>query len=525
MMRQATRFHLLRGFTLAVCLLLLCWGGWEGYGRLHAQRLRDRLLDAPTSENVLDIVHEMGPYRRWLTAGLRETHAAAGDDTKDKLHASLALLPVDDTHKEYLIGRLLKGGPEEVLEIRAALRPHAEDLETGLWAELEERGADPIKPLRTACALAAYAPEDARWQKLSGHVANGLLAENALEIGRWAEALKPVGKSLLPPLADFLLREGRAPADRGIIARLYRDYAEDTPDGFALLEKALSSKDALPDPLALPRRQANAAAALAVMGRWDRVRPLLRHAEDPTARSYLIAWLRPGGVAPQALIDQLTADTEPAVKQGLLLAFGELASDRLPNAQRDVLRRLYETDPDPGIHSAADWTLRQWGQQKMLAEIDLASRERKRPEGRGWFVNGQGQTMVIVPRSKDWFWMEDEEKKKRYRRWITRDFALSAREVTVAEFLRFREKHDYDKDSAKTDDCLLQLAEQEGRDPGKSVLLPGRCARYSACAGFSEAEWLPLADGSGVGIRLPGGNCDGLVAWRGRGTAAIIRMV
>src|SRR5262249_39162546 len=50
MMRMATRYHALRGFVVAVVLALLGWGGYEGHGRLQAHALRDRLLDATTSE-------------------------------------------------------------------------------------------------------------------------------------------------------------------------------------------------------------------------------------------------------------------------------------------------------------------------------------------------------------------------------------------------------------------------------------------------------------------------------------------
>jgi hypothetical protein len=44
----------------------------------------------------------------------------------------------------------------------------------------------------------------------------------------------------------------------------------------------------LKDKLAVYLRQANAAVALAAVGRWEKVWPSLRHTEDPTLRSHLI---------------------------------------------------------------------------------------------------------------------------------------------------------------------------------------------------------------------------------------------
>ena len=119
MMRQAGRYHVVRGLAVAVVLLLLLGAGWEGFGRLRAVTLRDRLLEATTAD-VPGVVRDMGPYRRWLDPLLRKayTEAEAGGDARKQLHASLALLPVDPGQVDYLHGRLLAAGPDEVVAIR-----------------------------------------------------------------------------------------------------------------------------------------------------------------------------------------------------------------------------------------------------------------------------------------------------------------------------------------------------------------------------------------------------------------------
>ena len=130
-------------------------------------------------------------------------------------------------------------------------------------------------------------------------------------IGRWAEALHPVRRHLLSPLAGLLIEEGLDAAARRTITGLYGDYARGLPDAFAELEKAAAEAPPAPnveERLAQSRRRANAAAALAALGRWDAARRLLVHALEPTARSYLIDRLGPGGAEAAGLVALIDAD-------------------------------------------------------------------------------------------------------------------------------------------------------------------------------------------------------------------------
>src|SRR5262249_29013802 len=170
-------------------------------GRLRSQALLDNLLRAPT-EDVPAVVTDMASYRRWLDEPLRQVYAdaQANHDARKQLHASLALLPVDAGQVEYLHRRLLAAEPHEVIVLREALRPHADTVGQQLWEVLEDAKVDPGQRLRAASALAAYSPDDSRWEKVSGDVAARLVAENALVIGPWARGLKPGGRHRLPPL-------------------------------------------------------------------------------------------------------------------------------------------------------------------------------------------------------------------------------------------------------------------------------------------------------------------------------------
>jgi formylglycine-generating enzyme required for sulfatase activity len=511
LMRRAGRYHALRGTLVALALALLALGGWWTHGALRARALVDTVLIAQTAD-VPGVVRDMRPYRRWLDPLLREAlaRAEADGDARKQLHARLALLPSDPGQVQYLHERLLaNAGPDEVVAIVDLLAPHGDALGEPLWAVLEDRAADPGRRLRAACALAAYAPEDGRWEEVSGDVAGRLVAENALEVGKWAGALRPVRRSLLPPLAARLLDERPSAAERRTITGICASYVEGVPDALAPLEKVLAEAPGAGGEgaarLVLARRQANAAVALAALGHWEKVAPLLRHAPDPTLRSYLIDRLGPGGVEHRVLIDRLSPGREPEVsaRRALLLTLGEFDEARLSPAEREVLipqlLALYRDDADGGIHGASGWLLRRWGQQAKVDEIDRELATGQVKGDRQWYVNGQRQTLVLVPPGE--FETESPtEPNKRVTVRVERRFALAAREVTVAEFRRFRQDHEYLKQYAPDEDCPVN--EVSWYDAA------AYCNWLSKTEGIAEGQWCYVPNDKGEyaeGMRVKAG--------------------
>src|SRR5262249_19431965 len=80
---------------------------------------------------------------------------------------------------------------------------------------------------------------------------------------------------------------------------------------------------------------------------------------------------------------------------------------------------------------------------------------------RRWYVNGQGQTLVLIPGPVEFVMGSPLAEAQReggpegvverpHRRRIDRTFALAAHEVTVAQFLRFRRDHPVHKPYAPT---------------------------------------------------------------------------
>ncbi len=511
MMRKATRWHLTRACLTAALVLLLSLAGYEAFGRLHARTLRDRLLEANTAD-VPAVVAEMGRYRRWLDPLLQEasTDAENDHDHRKQLHISVARLPVDTGQVDYLVSRLLEGDAQEVIVIRAALLPHRADVSERLWSILDDRQADMDRRFRAACAVAIYTPDDARWEKVSGNVAARLVVQNAFVLGQWAQALQPVGKALLPPLASLLDDEKRSGSERSAIANLYKIFGEGQADAFARLERILTENEGG------AKRQANVGVALVVMGRGEKAWPLLKHSADPTLRSFMIDRLAAGGVDPKVLLTRFDQEREVSIKRAILLSLGEFGLDRLPLSERQnlvpQLMGLYRDDPDAGLHGAAEWLLRQWQSDGNLKEIDKERRTGKVAGQRQWYVNGLGQTMVVIADPAD-FWMG--EGPERHRRKIGRSFAIAAKEVTVEQFLLFRQAHKYTEAWAPTRDCPVNnvtwydaaaycnwLSKQEGIAKEQWCYEPNAMGQYAegmkvapdvlARTGYrlpTEAEW------------------------------------
>jgi len=94
MMKRAGRVHGLRALGLVILASMLSWGGIEGYGRLRASALVESLQKAGTPD-VPAIVKQLSGFRRWADPQLVRMVQGTDAQSREHLHASLALLPVD----------------------------------------------------------------------------------------------------------------------------------------------------------------------------------------------------------------------------------------------------------------------------------------------------------------------------------------------------------------------------------------------------------------------------------------------
>ena len=155
------------------------------------------------------------------------------------------------------------------------------------------------------------------------------------------------------------------------------------------------------------------------------------------------------GVDPAAVVRRIEEEKDVSARRALLLLLGEFGPDRLPAGPRDALvpklLSIYRDDPDPGIHGEAEWLLRRWKQQDGIRLVNRQLASAKAEGKRQWYVNGQGQTMVTISGPVEFVMGAPVDEPAHHhqpdyaphRQRIDHAFAISAKEVTVAQFTRF----------------------------------------------------------------------------------------
>ena len=156
------------------------------------------------------------------------------DPSREQLHASLALLPVDATQVDYLFDRLSKATPTELPVLRDALKTHRSILTPKLWTVLESAKPGNASLLPAASALASYDPDNTKWEAVGGKVAQTLVTVNSIYLGPWLEALRPMRGRLTAPLVS-IFRDKRPESEHTQATNILTDYASDDPDRLAEL--------------------------------------------------------------------------------------------------------------------------------------------------------------------------------------------------------------------------------------------------------------------------------------------------
>jgi formylglycine-generating enzyme required for sulfatase activity/tetratricopeptide (TPR) repeat protein len=200
----------------------------------------------------------------------------------------------------------------------------------------------------------------------------------------------------------------------------------------------------------LAQRQASAGAALLRMAETGPVWLLLQQHPDPRLRTWLIHRLGPLGVDAELLAKRLLEEPDASIRQALILSLGQYTPDRSLGPPAGLaflsatLLELYRDDPDPGIHGATGWLLRRWGYGGEVRQIDRDLATGKIEGDRRWFVNKQGQTLVVIPGPVEFLMGSPAGERDRgadeilHRCRIERSYAIGSTEVTVAQYKRFQ---------------------------------------------------------------------------------------
>ncbi len=493
MMGKAGRLHGIRSALIGLAVAAVLGLGLVISARVEEKRQADyadalvEQLAAADITEVPGIVQKLAGYRRWADRLLREQDAAALRGSKKKLHLDIALLPVEESKIAELRDALPLLSQNQFPVVRDALLPYKNSVAEPLWNVALDTKRETQQRFQAGCGLATYAPDDQRWGEINVFVADHLLAMEASALVAWREVLRPAKQQLIKPLALIYRDTKQKEQSRTYATETLADYAADRPEELfdVLADAELFQFPVLFDKLAphkeksvalallelgkrppekatedqkeyLAKRQANAGVALFRLGGPEQVWPLLKFSPDPRVRSYIVNWLSPLGSDPQPILQRLDTEPDVTIRRSIVLTLGEFTDTQLSPAQRqpliEELLGIYENEPDPGLHGAAEWLLRKWGQGNRLEAVvekvkcdERQLQARKSSEKRRWYANTKKQTFVVVDAGE--FLMASPESEPdhqsnepQHRRHIGRRFAIAAHEVTKSEFEEFRRK-------------------------------------------------------------------------------------
>jgi formylglycine-generating enzyme required for sulfatase activity len=381
-------------------------------------------------DQVPNTIAELDGYRQWVDPKLMQLLSDDATTPKQRLHASLAMLPSDPAQADYLANCMLSASPQELFVIRKALHDYRGVLNDRFWTVATDTAADDAKRLRAACVLADFDPTNPKWGQVNRDIVRGLVTEDAVAIRNWDALLSPVRQNLLDELRRVFI--GNQHLESGYVASLVlADWLGE--DVKSLTELVLAANDrqlivlsgalrshldaaskSLSDHLArrppdgssevdketLAKQQVNCALASLMLGQEERAWKLLRHDPDPRICNYLIHRIAKVRVDPRTVMRRLQSEPDASARMALLLTMGEFENDRLTSTSGKelltVATNLYSNDVDPGVHSAAWWLLGRLKETKHLASIDKDFATGEPQAGRRWYLNSQGHTMVVI---------------------------------------------------------------------------------------------------------------------------------
>jgi serine/threonine protein kinase/formylglycine-generating enzyme required for sulfatase activity len=350
----------------------------------HGHGLVQQLVKADIAQ-VPAIVHDMENYRSWTDPLLNALVENSAADTKEKLHASIALLPIRPDQILYLRQCVATADPAITAVLKEALRPHRDQLTDELWKELQSARPEDRRILPVASLLADFDPANRGWSGVGDKLAEALVKVKLDDVKGWEEELFSARAALAGPLAKIYRENGRPELDHTIATTLLARYVAESgglavdllvdanPRAFSslfpvirdhrdqtvpLLNRVLSSTGPdtspdHPDQARPPRsgdenrstetadshdrlaaRKARAAVALVRLGQGTEVWPLLAFGPDPTVRSYLINAFYTYQVPAALVIEELdrlrlasnTAPTRPTATEKNAYLFDPLLS-------------------------------------------------------------------------------------------------------------------------------------------------------------------------------------------------------
>ncbi len=483
-MSAATRYYLQWMLLGTLSSAVMIWGIREQMHRSQAQALVNSLARSST-QDVPRIAREIVPLRYWADPLLRKLALDGDPDSPQAaLHAAMSL-PLDPTRTELLVESLLTSPAHSFASIRDVLQSsqtNRKAMMDKIRQELQAKTVDSSRRFRAGVALVGLEPPkldspDPLWMEQRAFLSEHLLEEinnNPDDLSPWIDALRPLRTLLYPPLLEIYQNSGRSDLDRSNSAQILSRFCGNEPRQlvelaltaepyqYVIVRSALmASGDLARDELLANyhhpfsdsgsfetrvqerKRHAYAAVALLDFQVNSPIHAILATTDDPDLTSHAENRLSRLAAHPELLI-QMLEDQRVPIRGAAMRSLGGMKIGLIPKPLREPLfaaaARLFQSDTDSGIHSAAEWSLRSWGRTD-LAKASLPDNISPESAGdRNWYVTKSGQTMAVfrgpivvrLGSPVDQPYHESDE--TLVTRKINRDFAIATTEVTHEHF-------------------------------------------------------------------------------------------
>ena len=492
------------------------------------------VLTAET-HRVADLIEGMEPIAPLAREMFTNAFTESASNSRERLHAALALLSADETQVVFLTERLLEANLNELRVIVEALRDYCDQASDTLWRVMRDTTKSPLRQFRAGLALASFDPPadtngHTSWNDcaefLAGQLIDAIIRNNS-ESAALREAIEPLHGLLIEPLAH-MTRHEQQPVRRSWATDVLASFAAEAPDTlldvigdadaaqFPVLFIRLNEHNEQAVALATDRlrevptddasegekeriatRTVNVAATLFRLGCPEPVWPLFRHAPDPRMRSHLV----------HALLARLDDEGDISAQRALWICLGQFSEEQLPTAIRGQLIprliELFQQHPDAGLHASVEWLLRTWGQGDQLPTLRAVLQEneqqllaRQASDPRNWYVNCQDHAMTIIQGGS--FLMGSPESdpdrdvdEKQHPKRIDRRFAIGATSVTRRQYEAFQtESNDAQMDLVNNEQIRAVVRTDQSPITGVTWFeAAAYCNWLSQKEGIPEDQW------------------------------------
>ncbi len=489
MMAMANRFYGLRFLLGCVCLTAVIASGMiirqqvrDANHRTRVSGLVDQLLVAEVKDvpKIALLLEHEPPQHTKLVRTIADD---VSRPTSDRLRCNFVLAKAEGDRASQLARDAMESTVPLLRLIRDRLESLGdalpEEITNELWAVVRSDAEEQRRHLCAASLLAVTDPSSDQWLQASPTVINATLSESPQEIDQWVALLRPVAPMLTPEWEKRFFESSTTANDLAVASRALSQYADADllcnllldarPEQSALLAPGITSHE---DKVAAfmnevvsnqvdtdgqkalsHRAMTNAIVTLVRLGQVSMINKTLGRSGDATVRSTFILEAHDHGLTPEELHAAFKKMTDPIGRQAVLLALEPYtAREFLNQTDREftqTLKQLVRESQFATERSAAELLLRRRGLEQEIGVVktELACPMAQASDAlneRDWWINSERHVMCVMrgPQRFDFGSAKSEpgqsDKESLRQVVLSHDFAVSAHEVSVPQYLRFR---------------------------------------------------------------------------------------